>query len=474
MENIVIFAVMMSALLAHGCRQADPAGDIWVAAWTTVPREASSIVPMVRVAGDFRPGINNVSLDPEAYADRLKRLPRGRRALFWGRYSHSLWVPGTDQIQTPSAQVVIADPAAPQSVQEVKREWTRFLELVKYCGGEVEHLIGDNEDWGRYKTWSIKEEEFRALCSHWQSVGDSTLRKPCDTPYTEVLRPGSAANIAWNLAVGRSTAQSMTEAIWKPALAIFPSLVGSNFDGVRTLDRPSPDLNGHAQPWDNIVGNRAAPSIYGQVQQAADAWFVNPKNPRELSRTGTARLSRSPWTSLLIDVQQLRAARRGTPAQPLTPWIALRTFRGDVPGSVGYPDDPRYYLELLRHAALTGTEYFLWWNSSALPPEARAEGPDLDGLALELSHWIDGINRDLHGKVVECCSSEPVSFDADFVLSGAKCSDGLIRWRVTARPNVRALKDRSDGTTLTIPTGEVGLWITRKATASPPDLEAKP
>ena len=447
---------------------------IWVASWSTVPRDVSAIVPMVRVEGDFRPGGDNPSLNPESYADRLKQLPRGRRVLFWARYSHSFWVQGTDSLRSPAGEPLIADPASPKAVEVVSTEWRRFLELIKFCGTEVDHLVGDNEDWGKFKSWSIKEEDFKAMCSLQEAPNTPPLKAPCDSEFLQIQRPGSPAHVAWNLCISGRSAQTMIAAIWLPAIAVFPGLTGSNFDGVRTLDRPSPDLNGHAQPWDNIVGNRAAPSIYGQVQQVADAWFIDDKDPSGLSREGSIRLSRGPWSSLLIDVQQLRAVRRGSLGQPLTPWIAPRTYSGDVPGSVGYPNDPRYYLELLRHAALSGTEYFLWWNTRVFPPGSRSGGPSLDELAIELNGWIEGINHDLHGKVIECISTEPESFNTKVLLTGAKCADGLVRWRATVRPEVRALRDRSSGTIIPIPPAEVGVWITRQMSDPRPDLDVQP
>jgi hypothetical protein len=108
------------------------------------------------------------------------------------------------------------------------------------------------------------------------------------------------------------------------------------------------------------------------------------------------------------------------------------------------------------------------------PPGSRSGGPSLDELAIELNGWIEGINHDLHGKVIECISTEPESFNTKVLLTGAKCADGLVHWRATVRPEVRALRDRSSGTIIPIPPAEVGVWITRQMSDPRPNLDVQP
>jgi hypothetical protein len=464
--SLLMFALLQTAVVPQSPAPATNP-EIWVSAWKSVPDGLRFVSPMLWVDGDYRPSADNPSIDPEPIARASRALPPGRRVLLWYRYFRSFWGDPADQIDASGKK---ADtPWGEFAVPKAMAEWQRFLQLFKYCGGKVDYLVGDCEEWGRFTCWGVNAAQLSAL------HGDPRFDKPMygspslralteGIPLDEVLQPQrSDSYLRWNLEISRFTGALMNHAIWAPAKEVFPSLQGSNYDGKRMVDRPAPDPNGHPQPSDNIFGTAPSPVAYGAVQQANTAWFIDPADPTRLAHEGTKRLGRGPWQSLLMDVQLGRACRRGSTDRPMHPWIAPRHYAGDTPGVVGYPEDPRCYREMLRHYALLGTSVFLWWNTTALPGPGGTSVPitDRDALAMEMDGTMAEINARTRGVVRSTIGSEPISFEATVVITGAVRADGRCIWRVSARPDVRALRNAATGEVVTLPGDEIGFWFER-------------
>jgi hypothetical protein len=202
---------------------------------------------------------------------------------------------------------------------------------------------------------------------------------------------------------------------------------------------------------------------YGAVQQSSTAWFIDPTDPSRLTYEGSKRLGRGPWSSLLIDLQLGRACRRGSMDRPMHPWIAPRYYAGDKPGFVGYPEDPRCYREMLRHYALLGASVFLWWNTTALPGPGGTTVPitDRDALAAEMDALMAEINARTGGVVGSTVGSEPISFEATVIVTGAVRTDGKRIWRISARPDVRVLRNAATGEVVALAADDIGFWIER-------------
>ena len=454
------------------------ADEIWVASWKTVPVGLDFVTPMIWLDGYYKPGQDNPSIDPDALARRAKAAPPGRRMIFWYRYSLSFWGARADSAALADGALAPL-PWPTTTAPAIESEWTRFLDLFKYCGGEIDYLIGDCEDWTRFLSWGLSPEQFRAIVADHrfdqECLGVPLLRQlSAGVPLDSVLQPQrSDAYLRWNLQVGRFASGVMNETLWKPALARFPALQGSNYDGKVMLDRPAPDLNGHAQPSDNIFGNRSSPVAYGTVAQAATSWFIDPADPTRLARAGKDRLGRGPWQSFLMDVQLGRACRRGTPDRALTPWIAPFTYPGDQRGTVGYPDDTRCWDEMIRHYALLGTSVFLWWNPESVPvPGGKViQIPELASQPRRIDALMREVNARLGGPVAATVDASPIPFSSDLVLTGARTRAGKYVWRATVRPGIGMVRDADSGATIAVEEGTLGAWI-ETAVATPPRLQA--
>lgn len=474
---LVLLQVDPKDIDVGGYQQArSPAPAIWVASWKPVADGLKFITPMVWLDGDFRPGQDNVSIDPESLAATTKRLPAGRRMIIWYRYFRSFWgiagdvVHGSDGTAFAGLWPVVSAP-------QIKAEWIRFLDLFKYCGGSVDFIVGDCEDWARFTSWGINEVQLKCIRD------DSRFKQPMfgldslseltsGFEVKDAIRPqNSGAYLQWNLQIGRFAAAVMNDTIWNPAIARFPGLQGCNYEGKQMLDRPAPDLNGHPQPSDNVVGNCASPVAYGVIAQAATSWFIDELDPTRLAKTGSIRLGQGPWQSFLIDVQLGRACRRQAPGRPLMPWIAPVTYPGDVVGTVGYPQDPRCWDEMIRHYALLGTSVFLWWNPTSIPVPVGSPIliKDLGPQGERLDRILEDINRYTAGRVARTVDCSPISLSASLVVTGAVRSDGQFVWRVSAPPGTTALRDQANGRIYPLQNGELGAWL-QTTTSTAPDL----
>ncbi len=462
---MVLWVMLGSWGTAQGQQPQKPQ-QVWVAAWGSVSQPTTNVTSMVRLPGDFRPGKDNDSVNPEEVAEQLRSKPEGRRALLVLRYSGSFWGCRGDLVHASDGRDYTG-PWADAAVQSIAKEWPRTMAMLKYSGASIDLLIGDFEECGRLGTWWMTDEQMRAVRSdpRWlrpmggiPALADSMGGFGALDP-SEIKDPRKQAFKQWNLATKRIAAAYMNQALWEPAVREFPRLVGSNYLGQRMLDRPAADGNGHSQPYDNLFGNAASPPLYGEVGSIVNL-FVDPENPTAIAWNGSARLLRVPWTSLLLCLQQSRACVRSAPDVPLMPWIANPSYAGDDPSNpvVAFPQDLRCYDENVRHAALLGVPTFLWWrsNGESSTPDTRR----LDDLVTE-------INARTLGRITQPADVEPISFLGEVVVSGGRRHDGKWVWRVTASPDVALLREVGTGREWAPTADTIGFWVETTEKAAP-------
>jgi hypothetical protein len=441
-------------------RDRQPQQPIWIASWGRPGQETSNVFPMVRVAGEFSPFTDGEALDPEPIARQLERLPKGRRSVLLLRYGGTFWGVRGDAIDGDGRAPAVPTPWAERAIAEIRREWPRTLSLLKHCGADMDLLVLDFESWGCMNTWHLDAAGIDALRSdpRWgrPSFGieplAASLAELREVAAADIRRPGpDGPYLRWNLAMGRITAAAMAAAIWTPAREAFPSLTCSNYDGMRAMDRPSSDMNGHQQPHDNVVGNAASPSLYGELGSIVQL-FIDPSDPSRIAWSGSERLPRVPWSSFLLCTQRARACVRGAPSVPLLPWIANPSYRGDDPRNpvVPFPLDLRCYDENVRHSALLGTQTFLWWRADS--ESSPSDTARIDALVSE-------INARTLGRIAEPADVEPISFLSEVVVTGGRRHDGTWVWRVTAAPGVALLRESGTGKEWAPNADTLGFWV---------------
>jgi hypothetical protein len=456
-------AILLATGLATTTERAAVAGQeaaepIWVAAWGKLREPKPNITSMVTLSGDLRPGAESESVDAEELARQLKARPAGRRAILLSRYCHSFWGHRRDLIRTPDGRE-FAGPWADGALATVSKDWPRILAVMKYCGGAVDLLVGDFEEHGRFSTWSMTDEQMRALmrdprwsrpCAGLEPLG-STLRELDHLEPAAIKDPKGAAFKAWNQAIFSLATAHLNRALWLPAVEQFPEIVGSNYQGVRSMDRPAPDLNGHQQPSDCIFGNAASPSLYGEIGAIASL-HIDTLDPTRISWQGDRRLPRTAWSSFLLCQQQARSCVRSAPKVPLIPWIANPGYEGDDPKNpvVGFVSDLRTYDENIRHVALLGVPTILWWRSSGESTPLETER--IDRLVAE-------VNERGLGRIREPADVEPISFLSEVVVTGGRRHDGKWLWRVTASQEVAALREVGTGREWAPTADTLGFWV---------------
>jgi hypothetical protein len=441
---------------------------IWATSWDRVPVGLEFVTPMMWLKGPFDPALPDNGMTADGIQEVIqlsKAMPVGRRVLIWARYATAFWGRELDLLPDPDGSQNYPSPWQDLAIQAVTKEWSRWLLLFRFGGGQLDFLIGDCEMSGSMLSWAVSAREVDLFTRDplWRQpkYGLPSLQELMkNVSLTDIkAAPPDTAYLNWNLQMGRLTTAVMMKAIWEPAIKEFPAIQGSNYDCIRATDRPGNDLNGHAQPNDNIFGTSSAPSLYGVIQGAAASWFINPNDPTQLSLQGSRRLQRGPWESLLIDQQRARSCRRPSPAPPLTPWIAVSAWSGDIPGTVGYPTDTRYFDENIRHTCLLSPSMFLWWNPGKLPSAGKyinLDDPDVH--ARKLDALLREVNTMTHGRPERPLTIEPISFEAQVLTTGALCEPSLYVWRTTVAPGVKAVIDLATGAKREVPPGQVGWW----------------
>jgi hypothetical protein len=117
---------------------------------------------------------------------------------------------------------------------------------------------------------------------------------------------------------------------------------------------------------------------------------------------------------------------------------------------VPFPLDLRCYDENVRHAALLGVRTFLWWRVNG--ESSAADTSRVDGLISEINaHTLD--------RIKEPADVEPISFLSEVVVSGGRRHDGKWLWRVTASPDVAALREVGTGREWAPTADTLGFWV---------------
>ncbi len=235
--------------------------------------------------------------------------------------------------------------------------------------------------------------------------------------------------------------------------------------------------------------------LYGEAAGIHSLGFGGVNNP-----TGTGTSNPIDWYSFkpaassdvfpgsaahcgfLVDLQKLRFAALGerewgnTAYTPMSVWVSHPSNNSGL-AYLQYPNDTRYWYEILCHAAVLGTDRYWWFNVISAPYAVYND-------VTPLSNFLDDL-RTITGnsKMISCTNAtastgtSPSNFTEPLVvgkaMSTAAISGGLIMsgtkagqklWRVTVPPNPAGATGTrvtfsNPSITATIPNSERGMWL---------------
>ncbi len=452
---------------------------------------------------DWKNGINTA--DKNAALVRLKGLSAGKRAIEPYSFAYTYWnyasegltgVSGSSTMYNDDGTSgvcsgVYANIWATKGLSLGKAAWQQLLNEISATGASIDWMMLDVEAGPElFSSFSVRgvtglTAAFANNANFIQTwYGAESLNSQLSIDGATISRihlpPPATDYVVWNKATNVLTTKLLDEVLWQPTVQVFPNVQGSNYSSYNSgssTDVPR-DFNGHPNYEASKFGSASSPVLYGVVGQLATAWKINPDNTTQIIFGSTTdsnyTVSRSPWNSFLLDVQNIRTIRRNDPATAFTPWIASVKYTGTdqagvcgaLPPPVGYADvisgynsdigltfsaagNSAYYYEMVRHVSLYGTKAFGYWNFTSATI-------GLTQHAQLLNNVITDVNDRLGGFTVETADSTAVSWQTDKYVSGAPKPDGSYLWRVTVKPGLTLV---ADGVTLSTDIGTVGTWI---------------
>jgi hypothetical protein len=309
-----------------------------------------------------------------------------------------------------------------------------------------------------------------------------------------------------------------------------------SYFGIGAIDEGSPSTFGmHPINYKYVMGNAPSPTFYGwysfgwenSVLYGSNYDKIKFKASGDPLSAGETRPNPFPiaWLPFLFDMQTLRLAKRGSPKLPMVPVIPSLRFYGQpnaLPGqdtsstqrtfaqgvtaerpvayyadvNVGYNPvagitftvaggNSAYFYELIRHACLSGSRAFNWWNPSAFF-NAELWGAcygtnfkPMDSLTIQsginyardytlsgdttyiydmqyLNNVLSDCNSKLGGYTIRTNVLDRINYTTNYVVSGAPGPTGGSWWRVTIKPGTTFIVQ---GITLPTVSGEIGSWF---------------
>jgi hypothetical protein len=285
----------------------------------------------------------------------------------------------------------------------------------------------------------------------------------------------------WNKSVEKIT----TAAISKALLTPFKDRYGvdaraSNWESnITKLGDGYPSEYGHDSYHDNIFGDSANIVLYGwQSLFSSEGWCINVSDDTRLKRITSGETPfkwfNNPWNAFMVNVQGVRSVKRGLMDRGLTntsinAWIPAKDYGGAGDLRVGFVNT-EYYDEMVRHASLTGIEFFGFFNDEFSDPISnpitgsthRAKRIEQFGV---INAILVDINVKLGGYTPTTLDDSRVSYNCDYIMSGTRTGTGTYIWRVT--PKVPTHNIRLNNQIVPKIDPQIGVWIPTVTSTKP-------
>ena len=293
---------------------------------------------------------------------------------------------------------------------------------------------------------------------------------------------GNSDYQVWNKSVEKIT----TAAISKALLTPFKERYGvdaraSNWESnITKFGDGYPEAYGHESYHDNIFGDSANIVLYGwESVQSSDAWCINASDDTRLKRIDSPgetafKWHNNAWNAFMVNVQCVRSVKRGLinaglPNTSIDAWIPAKDRGGWGDLKVGFVNS-EYYDEMVRHASLTGIEFFAFFNDEFGAPITdlingsahRAKRIEQFGV---INAILVDINDKLGGYTPTTLDDSRISYNCNYIMSGARTATGTYIWRVT--PKVPTHNIRLNNQIITKVGSQIGVWIPTLTSTKP-------
>ena len=299
------------------------------------------------------------------------------------------------------------------------------------------------------------------------------------TPFCGPVGCGYNTNyLVWNKSIEKISTAAFSEVFLTPFQQRYSNIVSkvrsTNYES--NITRPNdgyPDINGHESYHDNLFGDSASIALYGLFNSSSDVWGISGDSNLARIPTGqpTFTWHGNPWNAFMISIQGVRSSRRGfnfnnKQNNSIFVWIAPKDFKElNTSTLVGFNNSP-YWDEMVRHSALTGVEVFGFFNGlEATTTSDTDKAKRIEQFGVINDILVD-INRELEGYTPISLDTTRISYNSEYVISGAPKLNGKFLWRVTPKRenNIIILADGSEANKAP---GEIGVWITTDTATAP-------
>ena len=293
--------------------------------------------------------------------------------------------------------------------------------------------------------------------------------------------------LVWNKSVEKITTAALSEALLTPFRERYADVAhefrAMNYESnITVLGDGYPGVDGHNSYHDNLFGDSANIHLYGRFNPDSSVWCIDSQDDTKLKRiTNTTTETPftwhdsneldGPWNAFLTSIQGVRSVKRGLKSKGLTntsiiPFIGTKEWEGEdpagsSPAKVGFVNT-QYYDEMVRHSSLTGVEVFGFFNGlTYITPINTPTGIFDTAKRREqfgvINKILVDINDKLGGYTPTTLDDSRVSYNCNYVMSGAPTADGKYLWRVTPKFST---DDIFSNDVLVPKTGsEIGVWI---------------
>lgn len=387
------------------------------------------------------------------------------------------------------------------AINQIYQDWKVMCSGLKQRGANIDYLVFDTEGFpadafNAQPTAELAKVALQTMQADPRAEQEWYGARPLNTvlkqdgkyPNNSALEAATTRHpqknpsyIYWNGGLASIRNASLTYCFHDTAKEHYPDIGMSNYRCYATKDRDwAYDVYGHPKFEEKTVGDSSSPNLYCSWNFDF-AWVIDPYDDTRIIRNETnattlalPTFKNSIWNCFLVDMQQIRAARRTSPDDKLRPWLRSKALKpssayvvGITQGQANSPSSgENFYYELVRHSAVMGAEHFYFFNAT----DALADAPAgiYDTSCSELNAIMTEVNDLLGGFSPEVVTKSRISFKTDYVVSGTKAAGGdnagRYVWRITPKPGLTLISET--GRPLTVDS-DGGAWLVTSSVIIP-------